>query len=91
MQNEPNLSKSQIFIILISTTSYSEKCKLDTWSKRTQTNPILSRAQSRDLSKQLRTSGGFKRLGLWGEFLSNQGGKRAKFSNFPLKSRSYHD
>jgi hypothetical protein len=30
---------------------YNEKTKLDTWSKRTQTNPILSRAKSRDLSK----------------------------------------
>ena len=53
MPNEPNFRKSQIFITVISTRSYNEKMKLDTWSKRTQTKPILSRAQSRDLSKQL--------------------------------------
>jgi hypothetical protein len=41
MQNEPNFKKSQMFITTISTTSYNEKLKLDTWSKRTQTNPIL--------------------------------------------------
>jgi hypothetical protein len=41
MQNEPNLSKSQIFITSINTMDYNEKCKLDTWSKRTQTKPIL--------------------------------------------------
>jgi hypothetical protein len=41
MRNEPNFSKSQIFITIITTTSYNEKSKLDTWSKRTQTNPIL--------------------------------------------------
>jgi hypothetical protein len=39
MRNEPNFSKSQMFITAISTTNYSEKCKLDTWSKRTQSNP----------------------------------------------------
>jgi hypothetical protein len=41
MQNEPNFSKSQIFITASSTRNYNEKCKLDTWSKRTQTKPIL--------------------------------------------------
>ncbi len=41
MPNEPNLGQSQIFIIPLYITSYSEKCKLDTWSKRTQTKPIL--------------------------------------------------
>jgi hypothetical protein len=33
--------------------NYNEKMKLDTWSKQTQTKPILSRVQPRDLSKQL--------------------------------------
>jgi hypothetical protein len=42
MTNEPNFQKSQIFITLISTTNYSEKSKMDTWSKQTQTKPILS-------------------------------------------------
>ena len=41
MRNEPNLRQSQIFITLTSKMSYNEKCELDTWSKRTQTNPIL--------------------------------------------------
>jgi len=41
MQNEPNFRKSQMFITAVSTRSYNEKCTLDTWSKRTQTNPIL--------------------------------------------------
>jgi len=40
MRNEPNFSKSQMFITLITTTNYSKKWTLDTWSKRTQTNPI---------------------------------------------------
>jgi len=50
MRNEPNFSKSQMFITLIKTTNYNKKWTLDTWSKRTQTNPILS------------ASGGFIRL-----------------------------
>jgi ribonuclease HII len=41
MQNKANFQKSQMFITLISTTNYNEKCTLDTWSKRTQTKPIL--------------------------------------------------
>src|SRR4030042_5644041 len=41
MRNEPNLGQSQIFVTLMKTMNYSEKMKLDTWSKRTQTNPIL--------------------------------------------------
>ncbi len=40
MPNEPNLGQSQIFISPMKTTDYNEKSKLDTWSKRTQTNPI---------------------------------------------------
>ncbi len=42
MQNKANFLKSQIFITVISTKSYNEKCELDTWLKRTQTNPIYS-------------------------------------------------
>jgi hypothetical protein len=41
MSNKANFSKSQIFINTVKTTSYSEKSKLDTWSKQTQSNPIL--------------------------------------------------
>jgi hypothetical protein len=41
MRNEPNFSKSQMFITAISTRIYNEKFKMDTWSKRTQTKPIL--------------------------------------------------
>jgi hypothetical protein len=41
MQNEPNFSKSQTFITSIKTMNYSKKWTMDTWSKRTQTNPIL--------------------------------------------------
>jgi hypothetical protein len=41
MRNKPNFQKSQIFITAISTMDYSEKMKLDTWSKQTQTKPIL--------------------------------------------------
>jgi predicted transcriptional regulator len=42
MQNEPNFQKSQMFITVVSTMSCNKKMKLDTWSKRTQTNPIYS-------------------------------------------------
>jgi hypothetical protein len=41
MQNKANFGKSQMFITLIPATGYSEKHKLDTWSKQTQTKPIL--------------------------------------------------
>jgi hypothetical protein len=41
MRNEPNFQKSQMLVTAISTMNYSEKMKLDTWSKRTQTKPIL--------------------------------------------------
>jgi hypothetical protein len=41
MQNEPNFSKSQMFITASVTMDCSEKMKMDTWSKRTQTKPIL--------------------------------------------------
>jgi hypothetical protein len=42
MRNEPNFSKSQMFITLITTTNYNKKWQKDTWSKRTQTKPIYS-------------------------------------------------
>jgi hypothetical protein len=41
MQNKANFQKSQMFITLISTMIYNEKSTMDTWSKRTQTKPIL--------------------------------------------------
>jgi hypothetical protein len=41
MRNKANFQKSQMFITVISAMSYNEKLTLDTWSKRTQTNPIL--------------------------------------------------
>ncbi len=40
MQNKPNFQKSQMLITTIKTRSYNEKCKLDTWSKQTQSKPI---------------------------------------------------
>jgi len=40
MQNKANFQKSQMFITPISTMNYNEKWILDTWSKRTQSNPI---------------------------------------------------
>jgi hypothetical protein len=41
MQNEPNFQKSQMVVTQVVTTNYNEKPTMDTWSKRTQTNPIL--------------------------------------------------
>jgi hypothetical protein len=85
MQNEPNFSKSQILITSISTMNYNEKPTVDSWSKQTQTKPISSASGGVDSKGQAAWGN------VTGEFLSNQGGKRAKFSNFSLKSRSYHD
>jgi hypothetical protein len=42
MQNEANFSKSQVFITVAMTMNYNGKSTMDTWSKRTQTKPILS-------------------------------------------------
>jgi hypothetical protein len=42
MRNKANFQKSQMFITASVTMNYSEKYKLDTWSKQTQSNPILS-------------------------------------------------
>jgi hypothetical protein len=53
MQNEPNFSKSQIFITVALTMIYSENLKMDTWSKQTQTNPNLP------------ACGGFTRHSVW--------------------------
>jgi len=47
MRNEPNFSKSQMFITLIKTTNYNKKWTLDTWSKRTQTNPTCGEQAQR--------------------------------------------
>ena len=68
MRNKANFPKSQIFITAALATGYNEKMELDTWLKRTQTKPILSRlsaialataeAKSRDLPKKLSASGG---------------------------------
>ena len=52
MQNEPNFRKSQMFIILIMTTNYNEKLKLDTWLKQTQTNPIYGEQSRTILSRR---------------------------------------
>jgi hypothetical protein len=41
MQNKAKFQKSQMFITLMKTMNYNEKYKLDTWSKQTQTKPIL--------------------------------------------------
>jgi hypothetical protein len=42
MQNKANFQKSQMLITTVSTGSYNEKSKLDTWSKQTQSKPIYS-------------------------------------------------
>jgi hypothetical protein len=41
MRNKANFRKSQMFITVVSTMNYNEKWTMDTWSKQTQTNPIL--------------------------------------------------
>jgi hypothetical protein len=41
MQNKANFQKSQMFITTIITTNYNEKWTMDTWSKQTQSKPIL--------------------------------------------------
>jgi hypothetical protein len=51
MQNKANFSKSQMLITATLATNYSEKCKLDTWSKRTQTKPI---SEGTTYSRQVR-------------------------------------
>jgi len=40
MRNEPNFQKSQVVVTQVLTRNYNEKRAMDTWSKRTQTNPI---------------------------------------------------
>jgi hypothetical protein len=41
MRNKAKFRKSQMFITATVTMNCNEKCKMDTWSKRTQTKPIL--------------------------------------------------
>jgi hypothetical protein len=41
MPNKANFQKSQIFIMQVLTRNYNEKMKMDTWSKQTQSKPIL--------------------------------------------------
>jgi hypothetical protein len=55
MQNKANFSKSQMFTTSMKATNYSEKMKLDTWSKRTQTNPTCPERSRRVCSEQSRT------------------------------------
>jgi len=43
MQNKPNLGQSQNFITAVLKKNCNRKCELDTWSKQTQSNPILYR------------------------------------------------
>jgi hypothetical protein len=52
MQNKANFQKSQMFITAISTTNYNEKLTMDTWSKRTQTNPTCGE-QGRTICSEL--------------------------------------
>ena len=43
-----------MFITLMNTTNYSEKCNLDTWLKRTQTNPTCPERSRRICSELAR-------------------------------------
>jgi hypothetical protein len=52
MQNKAKFQKSQIFITVVSTTNYSEKPTVDTWSKQTQTKPTCGE-QSRTTCSEL--------------------------------------
>jgi hypothetical protein len=56
MRNKPNFPKSQMFITLISTTNYSEKQTMDTWSKQTQSNPTCSEQTCLERSRKSRTT-----------------------------------
>ncbi len=40
MRNEPNFQKVKRVVTQVLITNYNEKLTMDTWSKRTQTNPI---------------------------------------------------
>jgi len=42
MRNEPNFQKVKRVVTQVLTRNYNEKLTMDSWSKRTQTNPILS-------------------------------------------------
>ena len=96
MQNKPNSRKAKMNLSSCSTKDYENEPRLRTPAKQTQSNPILSAiAGFYEATAKENGEGGFKGQAAGGnatgEFLSNQGGKRAKFSNFSLKSRSYHD
>jgi hypothetical protein len=69
MQNEPNFSKSQMFITLIRTRNYNKKWTMDTWSKQTQTNPILPAYGG---FTRLRRAGGFTPSGAEQQLLQEQ-------------------
>jgi hypothetical protein len=78
MRNEPNFQKSQMFITVISTMNYNEKLAMDTWSKQTQTKPILrgTPAQFRGLPTEGRQQGA-KYF-----FLTKSGGKcKSRYRN----------
>jgi hypothetical protein len=55
MRNEPNFQKPKIFVTAIITTNYNEKLTMDTWSKRTQTNPIYGEQTCLERSRKSRT------------------------------------
>jgi hypothetical protein len=57
-----------------------------------KTNPNKANLVPSAVEGSIKTTTHLRRIQKAGAvFLSNQGGKRAKFSNFSLKSRSYHD
>jgi 3-deoxy-D-manno-octulosonic-acid transferase len=54
MRNKANFSKSQMFVTQVLTSNCDEKVKMDTWSKQTQTKPILCAAcPPRDVWRRL--------------------------------------
>ena len=61
MQNKPNFQKAKMVVTLVITMTNNNEQRTMNYSKQTQSNPILSRAQSRDLSKQLSALGGFEK------------------------------
>ncbi len=54
MQNKANFQKSQMFITSMKTTNYNEKMKMDTWSKRTQSNPTRSELACTELCRSVK-------------------------------------
>jgi hypothetical protein len=43
-----------MFITVVSTMNYNEKAAVDTWSKRTQTKPILGSLGQKNLQKYVK-------------------------------------